>query len=166
MAKKKTTTRKKTAKKAAKKTTRRSNTSARAKAAAAQRKLAVRRAAFLAAYVNHLGDVMAASKAAGISRGCHYQWLADPQYKAQFEQIERELGDVVQAALTRRAVEGVPDPIYHQGECVGHKQRYSDQGAIALLRGLKPDTFRDRVDLSGDGGALPAINVIVKGGDA
>lgn len=38
----------------------------------------------------------------------------------------------------RRAVEGVPEPIYHQGERVGSKQVYSDRLLLKLLEVADP----------------------------
>jgi hypothetical protein len=47
-----------------------------------------KQALFLAAY-SKLGNVSAASKAAGIGRDRHYYWARDPRYRTAFEQAHQ-----------------------------------------------------------------------------
>ena len=55
----------------------------------------------------------------------------------------------------RRAKDGVREkPVYQGGKLVGHVQEYSDTLLIFLLKGARPEKYRDRVqqELSGPGG--------------
>ena len=58
--------------------------------------------------------------------------------------------EVLEDELRRRAFEGVPEPIYHQGLEVGTVQKYSDTLGIFLIKGAMPEKYRDRqqIDLT------------------
>lgn len=43
----------------------------------------------------------------------------------------------------RRAVEGVEEPVYQGGELVGTVRRYSDKLLEFLLRGRRPQVYRE-----------------------
>lgn len=105
--------------------------------------------AFLAAY-SEGGTVTAAAELADIARETHYAWLRiDPVYAAAFRQADEHAADRLEAEARRRAVEGVEESIYHQGKVVGTVQRYSDTLLIFLLKGNKPEKFREHMDMTG-----------------
>jgi hypothetical protein len=39
---------------------------------------------------------------AGIDRGTHYDWLKDPEYKAQFEAVQAQAADMLEKEAIRR----------------------------------------------------------------
>lgn len=71
----------------------------------------------------------------------------------EFEQAEQKaLMDyvaILETEADRRAVEGVAEPVYYEGEIVGTKQKFSDPLLMFRLKGLYPDRYKDRVENSG-----------------
>lgn len=102
---------------------------------------------FLAAF-RHCGRVDKAAEAAGITRQAHYLWLKDPEYVFRYEEAQTEAVQLLEDEAIRRAVQGVEEPVYHGGKIVGSKLSYSDTLLIFLLKGAKPEKYRDRFDLS------------------
>ncbi len=56
--------------------------------------------------------------------------------------------DVLEQEARRRAVEGVSEPVYYMGAEVGSVQKYSDTLMCLLLKGHKPQKYRERTDLN------------------
>ncbi len=139
-----------------------------------------RQSAFLAAFAIS-GRVGQAAKAARIERTIHYRWLKeDPAYPALFAEARAKAVDAWEDECIRRANEGVFEPNTHQGAFVypikgyevdpetglpmlsrpiyGKKplgvMKLSDRLLEFLLKGAKPETYRDRgtVELTGAGG--------------
>jgi hypothetical protein len=102
--------------------------------------------AFLAAYPE-CGTVKAAAEAVKIDRKTHYRWLAsDPEYVKSFEQAKEDAGDLLEAEAIRRAFHGVKEPVgWYQGQPGGTITRYSDTLLIFLLKGLRPEKYRENV---------------------
>jgi hypothetical protein len=48
-------------------------------------------------------------------------------------------------------VDGTLEPVFHQGQEVGQVRKYSDTLLIFLLKGRKPDTYRDNVSVEQKG---------------
>lgn len=116
---------------------------------------AVRRkkAAFLKAYGETCMITSAAEKAK-IGRQSHYDWLeADPEYKAAFESAAERAVDAMEDEAKRRAMHGVERPVTVAGKKVTIRE-YSDTLLIFLLKGARPDKYRDRWsgELSGKDG--------------
>jgi len=100
--------------------------------------------AFLAAFAE-TATITAAAAVVGIDRRTHYDWLkADPEYTERFRAAEQAVADSLEAEAIRRAREGVEKGVWHQGELVGHERQFSDTLLIFLLKGHKPDKFKDR----------------------
>jgi hypothetical protein len=113
---------------------------------------------FLAAY-RETGSVTRAAEAAGIHRSIHYRRLQeDPAYKAAFEAAHQVAIAVLEDEAIRRAVEGVEEPLTYQGQFqyadldddgnpAGKPlaiRKYSDSLLQFLLRGAKPEKYRER----------------------
>jgi len=123
--------------------------------------------AFLAAYAQ-TGNITRAAALAKVARSRHYEWMDDPDYAAAFAAAGEEASDHLEAEARRRAVEGIEEPVVYQGELamkidsIGRRtahpltiRRYSDVLLIFLLKGMRPDKFRDnwRGEITGPGGA-------------
>ena len=84
----------------------------------------------------------------------------DETFAAQWAEAADAGTDVLEHEAYRRAVESVAEPVYQGGELVGTVQRYSDRLLEFLLRGRRPQVYRDnvaRVELTGRaGGPLQA----------
>jgi len=59
--------------------------------------------------------------------------------------IEAEIGaaDDLEQAAYERAVIGWEEPVYHRGELVGQIRKFSDSLLLTLLKGAKPEKYRD-----------------------
>lgn len=99
--------------------------------------------AFLSALANG-ASVTLAGKSAGIGRSALYMWREDDKEFAKRWDSALESGtDLLEDEAKRRAVEGVKRPVYQGGECVGYVQEYSDTLLIFLLKGRRPEKYRD-----------------------
>lgn len=110
--------------------------------------------AFLAAFAT-CGQIAKAAKAANIDRGAHYDWLKTVEdYPARFAEACDQAGDYVEGEAVRRATEGVLEVKWYQGKAVGTKRVFSDGLVPTLLRGFKPEKYRERItaELTGPGG--------------
>lgn len=109
-----------------------------------------KRTIFLEAFAQ-LGTISHAAEVAGINRSTHYLWMEqDPDYRAAYREAEQKAIEALEREARRRAIEGVEEPVYHQGRVVGGVQKYSDTLLIFLLKGARPDKYRERVDLTVD----------------
>jgi hypothetical protein len=151
-----------------------------------QPKKRANQAKFLAAMVETGGNILRAAAAAGISRAQHYVWLEeDPGYKERFVAAWDQAIDTLEAEAARRAYEGVPEPVFRNGERAldlvvddsGQIQRdgagepitvpasirkYSDTLLIFLLNGNRPSKYRQRADVLVGDSARPLVKVIVE----
>lgn len=96
------------------------------------------------------GIVTTACQAAKIGRTTAYAYRkTDPEFAQAWEESVYAGSDVLISEAYRRAVLGIPKPIYSKGEYVGDELVYSDQLLIMLLKAARPE-YRDRqsVDLA------------------
>lgn len=99
---------------------------------------------FLNIFVS-LGTVSRAAEKMKLSRQTHYDWLwSDDDYAAAFERAKEIAGDMLEDEAFRRAT-GYEENVYHKGKKVGTKVVYSDRLLEFLLKGAKPDKYKDRV---------------------
>lgn len=128
---------------------------------------------FLKAYAE-TGSITRASQAAQINRSMHYRRMEqDPAYKAAFQVAHEIAVAVLEDEAIRRAVEGVEEPVVYKGEFTflpkvdeegvlvldaeGNPikgkplviRKYSDQLLQFLLRGAKPEKYRERFQHDG-----------------
>jgi hypothetical protein len=57
-----------------------------------------------------------------------------------------EAADLLEDEAFRRAHQGIDKPVFQGKELVGVIREYSDTLLIFLLKGCRPDKYRDRVD--------------------
>ena len=114
-----------------------------------------RKAAFCAALAASGGNVSRACEAVDISRMTAYEWRdEDADFEADWDRAKKLGLDALEDEATRRAFEGVDKPIVYQGEVTGTMKEYSDTLLVFLLKGGKPDKYRERTsaEISGPGG--------------
>lgn len=105
---------------------------------------------FIEAY-RALGTITAAAESAGIPRGTHYDWLKnDAEYAAEFAHAEEAVADMLEQEAIRRAAYGVDEPVWHQGQQVGSVRKFSDTLLIFLLKGHRPEKFKDRAQVTSE----------------
>jgi hypothetical protein len=118
----------------------------------AQHKKEIDQNAFLDAY-KEMGNISRASTASNIDRRSHYRWLEnDEAYAENFAEAEKEAIEKLEAEARRRASEGYEEPVFYKGEVCGTVRKYSDVLLMFLLKGLKPDMYKDRThtEISGN----------------
>lgn len=116
-----------------------------------------RQAIFLEALAS--GDTIStAAKKAGVTRRVAYNLRQrDDAFAAAWDQAYEAGGDVLEQEALRRAVHGTLKPVYQQGQQVGEIREYSDNLLIMLLKGRKPERYRDRVDFTSAGKSIQAL---------
>jgi len=107
------------------------------------------------------GIVEDACLQAGISRGWAYEKRkTDEAFERAWDDAKAVAVAVWEKEAIRRAVKGHKRPVYQGKEHVGNEQVYSDTLLIFLLKGAKPETYRDKLEHSGpNGGAIPIVNL-------
>ena len=92
------------------------------------------------------GNVRAAEQAVGFAATSLYAHRRqDAAFAAAWDAaIETAMDTVLEPEAVRRAVEGVERTVYHDGQAVGVERHYSDTLLIFLLKGGKPDRYKER----------------------
>lgn len=116
--------------------------------------------AFLKAY-RIIGTVSLACESAGIAVRTHYFWNStDKEYAEEFAEAREYVSDMLEAEAIRRATAGVQRRVLYRGEQVMVKDektgkltpliehQHSDTLLIFLLKGNRPEKFRDQFDVN------------------
>lgn len=100
-------------------------------------------------------NVSRSAKDAGISRKTVYKERDSSEaFAAEWDDALEEGIDYLEEEARRRAHEGVEEPVYYKGEEVGTVRKYSDTLMIFLLKGRRPDVYKDRQDVTSGGERL------------
>ncbi len=116
------------------------------------------------------GNVTLAAKAAGIDRATVYVWRngkagrenshGDEAFRSAEAMAKEMAADRLEEEAWRRAVEGVEEPVgFYKGEPGAYVRRYSDTLLIFLLKGLRPEKYRERYEHSGGDKPIPVMVV-------
>lgn len=112
----------------------------------ASHELIQRKKARFLKFFEECGNITRAAELARINRRDHYIWLdSDPEYKTAFAESQKIAGDALEAECYRRALDGVDEPVFYQGQECGTVRKFSDTLAIFLLKGAMPDKYKERV---------------------
>lgn len=140
---------------------------------------------FLAAF-SLTGNVSESARIAKVERNRVYAYMREStDFAEAFATAQEEADDILEREARRRAVEGVDEPVIHQGELCGvwvdkdgktvsqdtpdakliplTVKKYSDTLLIFLLKGQRPGKFRDNVkhEHSGpDGKPIETIQLV------
>jgi len=111
-----------------------------------------KKAAFLAAY-REGNSIKAATAIAGVDRTAVYKWLeADAHFAVAFGLAKQDAVEAFEQEARRRAIDGVKKVrgVYHEGVIVGYQEEteYSDTLLIFMLKGMAPEKYRERQDIS------------------
>ena len=110
------------------------------------RKLTATQQRFLRAYAR-CARISKAATAVKIDRVNHYVWLKeDESYRRVWPEIREQAAQQLEDAAVERAMDGVKRAVRYKGKVVGHEREYSDAMLMFLLKGMKPETYRDRSD--------------------
>jgi hypothetical protein len=91
-----------------------------------------------------VGTIREACRQANVGRRTHYDWMEDPAYRAAFEDAKEDAVDGLVEECRRRARDGVEEPVFYLGQQVGAIRKYSDSMLMFLIRGWRPDTYREQ----------------------
>lgn len=108
-------------------------------------------------------NVSAACRKVGVSRITPYHAReTDPEFAQAWDEVKEEHADILEAEAFRRAHDGTLKPVYQQGKKVGTVREYSDTLLIFLLKGNRPEKYRDtlRQEVSGPGGGPIAVAAV------
>ena len=91
------------------------------------------------------GEPAAAAAAAGFTlTTCQRHAHRDEEFaQAGFEALQAYRATIA-AEIHRRGVEGVDEPVYQGGECVGTKRKYSDALLLAHAKRHMPNEYGDK----------------------
>lgn len=111
--------------------------------------------AFLANY-ERTGNITVACDAAGVGRTTYYRWAEhDDAFTVAARQARDAAADYLEEHARLWATEGLPTvkEIYEDGKLVRREESTERHATllIFLLKGLKPEKYRERYDVSGDG---------------
>jgi hypothetical protein len=94
------------------------------------------------------GNVSRACAAIELTRTRAYEWrAADPLFAEAWDEAVEFGTDELEEEARRRAFSGVDEPVFYQGEMCGEVRKYSDTLLIFLLKGRRPDKYRERVQI-------------------
>lgn len=100
------------------------------------------------------GNVRAACQDVGIARSTVYEYrAADPGFAAAWDEALQDAADLLEQEARRRAYEGVEKPVFGslgQGQGsgeIGRVREYSDTLMIFLLKGARPEVYRERANV-------------------
>jgi hypothetical protein len=90
--------------------------------------------------------VTIACRAAGMSRVAAYHWRKDDEdFAKAWDEAVEDGTDILEEEAKRRALVGAKKAVYQNGKFVGYVQEPSDTLMIFLLKGRRPEKFKDRV---------------------
>lgn len=93
-----------------------------------------------------VGNVTQAAALAGAGRASVYEWrAADVEFAEAWEAALDAAADKLEQEAWRRATQGIDEPVHYQGQRVDMVRRYSDTLLIFLLKGARPEKYKDVV---------------------
>lgn len=122
------------------------------------------------------GNVTLSAQKAGVDRRSISRYrLADPTFAEAWEEAREESADLLEIEARRRALDGWDEPVFGSGgpgcgtEQVGVVRKYDTTLLIFLLKGERPEKYRERVDQRISGSldltdAISRAHADVKGG--
>lgn len=106
-------------------------------------------------------NVSRACKAAGVPRRTAYNWRRDDkEFAAQWDEMQELGNEALEDEAVRRGHEGYDKPVYQGGVQVGTVREYSDTLLIFMLKGRRPEKFKDRQEFSGRLGGDVVVKVL------
>ena len=96
------------------------------------------------------GNVTLSARVVGTTRFTVYGWRdRDAAFAAAWDEAVEEAADLLEAEARRRAHDGVEEPVFYQGDVVGHVKKYSDVLLMFLLKGIRPEKYRENLAVTG-----------------
>lgn len=121
-----------------------------------------RRKRFLEALDQARGNVSNACEAARIGRQTAYDWRnGEDSFRSEWDAVVDKHMDALESEIYRRAHKGTEKPVFYQGEQCGSILEYSDTLAMFILKGHRPEKYRENIkqEIGGVGGGPLCIEV-------
>jgi len=113
------------------------------------RKSKLKQAAFLACFAETGAEYLScAASGLGVSKK-NSLLRNDTSFQEAYEQARELAIEQLEIEARRRAVEGYLEPVFYKGEECGHVRKYSDKLLVTLLKGSRPEKYKERVEHSG-----------------
>lgn len=94
------------------------------------------------------GHVGNSCEAANVSRATVYNHRRDDQaFASQWDQAISDAAWTLEDEATRRARDGVDEPIFYRDTLIGSQKKYSDTLLMFLLKGNRPEKFSDKLTI-------------------
>jgi len=104
-------------------------------------------------------SVYTAATIASVNRSTVYRWRdEDPDFKDRWDEAVECGTDLLEDEALRRAKDGFDEPVFYQGEVVGHVRKYSDQLMIHRLNGVRKEKYATRQEQHITGSGL-TVNI-------
>lgn len=115
---------------------------------------------FLEQVVALCGNITKACEASGVGRFWVYnEERRNEEFAERFREAQQMGLDALEDKARERAALGVEKDVYYQGEVVGVEVNYSDTLMALLLKGGKPEKYKDRVEHTGNPNAPVSMEV-------
>lgn len=106
---------------------------------------------FCRAYAQR-GIIREGTTAAGISRKTYQRWRKeDEAFNEACNEAKQMATDLLEAEAHRRAVDGFERPVIYKGEVTDTYKDYSDSLLTMLMKGNKPDKYKERSSVTHGG---------------
>lgn len=116
------------------------------------------------AFLGALADgasITRAAETAGIGRRTAFDHRQrDEDFALAWHEAAEAGADRLEDEARRRAAEGTLKPIYQGGKLVGEVREYSDTLLIFLLKGKRPEVFRENVKVEHSGSVDQNIDLV------
>jgi hypothetical protein len=90
------------------------------------------------------GNVTEACRNAFVARCIAYTWRDElPEFRKAWDEAMDEATDALEREARRRAIEGWEEPVFGEKGEKGRIRRYSDKMLEILLKGHRPERFRE-----------------------
>ena len=95
--------------------------------------------------LRQVGVIRRALETVGSCRSGYYYFVKkNPEFLERVKAAQEEAAELLEEEALRRAKDGWEEPVWFQGAQVGTVRKFSDSLAMFLLKGSKPDKYRER----------------------
>lgn len=104
-------------------------------------------------FLQHLAETGNVTESAEVSGHCRRSWYnlkdSDPEFSAAWDEALKQATDALIIEGRRRALKGVEEPVFYQGDVCGYIRRYSDTLLMFLVKAHRPEYATERKQLTG-----------------
>ena len=108
-------------------------------------------------------SVVSACDISNVPRRTAYDWRkADASFAEAWDSALDVGTDALEDEAVRRAYSGWNEPVHYQGVQTSTIRKYSDTLLIFLLKGRRPEKYKERQEVTGANGKplIPVVNIV------